>query len=88
MSYLITTVEQLTKNQIEVERKDYLHKPIEEQGSYGVKLLKEDFKKTKPLDLANKIMRSQQTQIQAHESKLVDHYLVLKLILILLAINL
>ena len=70
MSYLIQTVESSTKSQVEIERKDYLSKPLEEQGSIGVKLLEEDLKKTKALDLAGKIMRSQQTQIQAHQSKL------------------
>ena len=47
MSYLIKTVEQSIKNQVKMERKDYLFKPLEEQGSIGVKLLEENLKKTK-----------------------------------------
>ena len=59
MSYLIKTVEQSTKNQVEVKRKDYLFKPLEEQGSIGVKLLEEDLTIANALDLADKIMRNQ-----------------------------
>ena len=70
MSYLIKALELSTKSQVEIERKDYLSKPLEEQGSIGVKLLEEDLKKTTALDLVSKIMRNQQTQIQAHQSKL------------------
>ena len=49
MSYLIKTVELLTKNLVEIERKDYLSKSLEEQGSIGVKLLEEDLKKHKSI---------------------------------------
>ena len=59
MSYLIKTVEQSTKNQVQVKRKDYLFKPLEEQGIIGVKLLEEDLTKANALDLADKIMRNQ-----------------------------
>ena len=37
MSYLIKAVELSTKSQVEIKRKDYLSKPLEEQGSIGVK---------------------------------------------------
>ena len=83
MAYLISTVEQLTKTQIEKERKDYLARPLQEQSSIGSRLLETDLQKTKALDIAGKIMRSQQTKIQVHESLLgrllsnaeVDEYL-------------
>ena len=88
MSYLIKAVELSTKNQVEIERKDYLSKPLEEQRSIGVKLLTEDLNKTNGLDLAGKIMRSQQTQIQAHQSKLGQPFTNAKLMLMLHVINL
>ena len=70
MAYLLKAVESSTKNQIEIERKDYLSKPLEEQGSIGLRLLESDLQKTKALDLSGKLMRNQQTQIQIHQSKL------------------
>ena len=70
MSYLLKAVEHSTKDQIEKERKDFLSRPLEEQGSIGAKLIETDLQKTKALDLAGKIMRSQQTQIQVHQLKL------------------
>ena len=70
MSYLLKAIEQPTKDQIEKERKDFLSKPLEEQGSIGARLIETDLQKTKALDLAGKIMRSQQTQIQVHQLKL------------------
>ena len=47
MSLLIKAVQLSTKNQVKIERKNYLFKPLEEQGSIGVKLLEEDLKKQK-----------------------------------------
>ena len=70
MAYLIKTVEQSTKAQIENERRDYLAKPLQDQSSIGARLLETDIQKTKALDIAGKIMRSQQTKIQVHESML------------------
>ena len=70
MAYLIKSVESSTKNQIEIERKDYLSKPLEEQNSIGLRLLESDLQQTKALDIAGKIMRNHQTQIQVHQSKL------------------
>ena len=61
MAYLVKAVESSTKNQIELESKDYLSKPLEEQGSLGLRLLESDLQKTKALDLAGKILRNQQT---------------------------
>ena len=58
MSYLIKTVESSVKNQIESERRDYISKPLAEQASIGAKLLDEDLKKTKALDLAGKIVKN------------------------------
>ena len=70
MSYLLKAVEHSTKDQIERERKDFLSRPLEEQGSIGVRLIETDLQKTKALDLAGKIMRNQQIQIQIHQLKL------------------
>ena len=70
MSYLIKTVESSVKNQIELERKDFVSKALAEQASIGAKLLEEDLKKTKALDLAGKIMRNQETKNQIYENKL------------------
>ena len=42
MAYLLKAVESSTKKQIEIERKDYLSKPLEEQGSIGLRLLESD----------------------------------------------
>ena len=70
MAYLLKAVESSTKNQIEIKRKNYLSTPLEEQGSIGIRLLESDPQKTKALDLAGKLMRNQQTQIQIHQSKL------------------
>ena len=39
MAYLLNPVESSTKNQIELECKDYLSKPLEEQGSLGLRKL-------------------------------------------------
>ena len=55
MAYLIKAVESSTKNQIEIEHKDYLSKPLEVQGSIGLRLLESDLRKTKALDLAGKL---------------------------------
>ena len=70
MSYLLKAIEQPTKDQIEKERKDFLSKPLQEQGNIGARLIETDLQKTKALDLAGKIIRSQQTQIQVHQLKL------------------
>ena len=70
MAYLITSFESSTKIQIEIDRKDYLSKPLEEQGRIGLRFLESDLQKTKALDLAGYIMRNQLTQIQVHQSKL------------------
>ena len=70
MAFLIKAVELSTKNQIIIERKDYLSKLLEKQGSIGLRLLESDNQKTKALDLAGKVMRNKQTQIQVHQSKL------------------
>ena len=70
MAYLKKSVESSTKNQIEIERKDYLSKPLDEQSSICLSLSESDLQNTKALDLAGKIMRNQQTQIQVHQSKL------------------
>ena len=42
MAYLIKLVESSTKNQIEIERKYYLSKLLEEQNSFGLRLLESD----------------------------------------------
>ena len=42
MAYLLNAVKSSTQNQIELKRKDYLSKPLKEQGSFSLRLLESD----------------------------------------------